>query len=159
LSALLSYDKVGIPFGASEEIDRFLKITDRFIPEYWPTPPFPETAADVARKLHDLDGMGVILVPKNVSLVDNFLTIPVNSDLTLQGNLDPAVQRKAAIHVLSIINMSPVWLPKPRNTPFYPEVRIMAEIAKHYLKVGEFRYYLIASKRSNSFNPPVKVEQ
>ena len=115
--------------------------------------------ADVERKLSDLSAMDVILVPKDVYLVDNFLTIPVNSDLTLQGGLDPALQRKTAVRVLSQVNMFPVWLPKPRNQPFYPEVQIMATIAKQYVPVGQFRYFAIARKRSNSVNPPVKVEQ
>jgi hypothetical protein len=161
LLALLRYPKVGTPLGATEDIDRFLKVTDRVIPEYWPNPASTVNVwapADVKRKLSDLSAMDVILVPKDVYLVDNFLTIPVNPDLTLQGGLDPALQRKTAVRVLSQINMFPVWLPKPRNTPFYPEVQIMEEIAKHYLPVGKFRYYLIASKRSNSASSPVKVQ-
>jgi hypothetical protein len=103
--------------------------------------------------------MDLILVPKEVYLVDNFLTIPINSDLTLQGGLDPVVQRKTAVRILSLVNMFPVWLPKPRSQPYYPEVQIMAVIAKQYVPVGQFRNFVIAGKRSNSVNPPVKVEQ
>ena len=41
LLALLRYPKVGTPLGATEDIDRFLKVTDRVIPEYWPAPGRP----------------------------------------------------------------------------------------------------------------------
>jgi hypothetical protein len=161
LRELLPYTKVGTPLGATEDIDRFLRATNRFIPEYWPSPGSTVnvwSAADVDRKLSDLRAMDVILVPKSVYLGDNFSMLAVNSDLTVQ-DIDQAFLRKKAILVLSKVNMFPVWLPKPRNLPLYPEVQMMAEIAKQYHPVGEFRDYLIAEKRSNSGNPPVKVEQ
>jgi hypothetical protein len=162
LLELLRYTKVGTPLGSTEDIERFLRVTDRFVPEYWPPPGSTVNVwapADVDRKLSDLSAMDLILVPKDVYLVDNFLTIPVNSDLTLQGGLDPVVQRKTAVRILSLVNMFPVWLPKPRSEPFYPEVQIMETISKQYVPVGHFRYFTIARKRSNSANPPVKVEQ
>ena len=133
-------------------------MTDRFIPEYWPRASCIGTAADLARKLRDLDTMGVILVPKYVYLDDNFLSIPVNSDLTLQGTPDPVLQRKAATDILTKVNMFPIWLPKARNSPFYYEVRIMADVRKHYIPVGEFRYYLIARKRADLGQLPAGVE-
>jgi len=146
---LLTYDKVGTPFGGGEEVDRFLKITNRFIPEYWPgSASHLGTAADVQRKLRDLDTMGVILVPKDIVLDDNFLAIPVNADLTLKGNPDPVLQRKIAANILTKVNMFPIRLPKAKNTPYYPEVPIMTAVAERYVPVGEFRYYIIAKKRT-----------
>jgi hypothetical protein len=150
LSDLLKYEKVGTPFAVTEDMDRFLKINDRFIAEYWPGGASHfGTAADVARKLRDLDTMKTILVPKQVYLDDNFLSIPVNSDLSLQGRVDPVVQRRTAAHILTQVNMFPIWLPKAKNTPYYPEVQIMAAVAQHYVPVGEFRDFRIAAKRSD----------
>jgi hypothetical protein len=147
LLTLLTYDKLGTPFGGSEEIDRFLKMTDRYIPEYWPASASHfGTVADVQRKIRDLDGMDVILVPQGIWLDDNFFGLKVNSNFTLPIP-DPVLQRKMAAHILTEVNMFPIWLPKAKNIPYYPEVQIMAAVAEHYVPIGEFRDYIIAKRR------------
>jgi len=151
--ALLQYEKIGIPFGASEDVSRFLKITDRFVPEYWPGSfSYLGTGADIARKLHDLETMNVILVPRELCLVDNFLSIEVTPDLRSPAGVDPVIHRRTAAQVLTTVTLFPVWLPKARHAPLLAEVQIMAEIARNYSPRGQFRDFIIAAKRNF---PPV----
>jgi hypothetical protein len=147
LAALLRYEKVGIPLGASEDIRRFLKSTGRFVPEYWPwVSSYLGTEADIDRKLRDLERMNVILVPREVFLVDNFMTIAVAPDLRSPAHVDPIIHRANAEHILTPLTFFPVRLPMARNTPVLPEVRILADIAKNYSARGEFRDFIIAVK-------------
>jgi hypothetical protein len=150
LQALLRYQKIGLPFGASEEIRRFLKMNGRFAPEYWPeTFSYLGNEADIASKLRDLKTMDVILVPREVYLVDNFMTIPIGPDLRLPTSVDPAVHRATAKHILTTVTLFPVWLPGARKAPLLPEMRIMAEVAKRYRADGQFRDFIIAVKRES----------
>jgi hypothetical protein len=149
LSILLRYEKVGIPLGAPEDVRRFLRITGRSVPEYWPwVLAYLGTEADISRKLHDLEKMDVILVPTEVFLVDNFMTIAVAPDLTSPAKIDPVVHRSNAEHVLTPLTFFPVHLPKARNAPVLPEAQILAEIARHYVVVGQFRNFMIAARAS-----------
>jgi hypothetical protein len=151
LEDLLRYEKIGLPFGANEEIRRYLKITGRFVPEYWPeTFTYLGSDADIASKLRDLQTMDVILVPREVYLVDNFMTIPVSTDLHYPVVVDPALHRATAEHILTTVTLFPVWLPKARNAPLLPEMRIMAEIAKYYTPSGQFRDFVIAVRPGRS---------
>jgi hypothetical protein len=91
--------------------------------------------------------MNVILVPRELYLVDNFSSIEVAPDLRSPAGVDPAVHRRTAAHVLTTVTLFPVWLPNARHAPLLPEVRIMAEIARLYSPRGQFREFIIAAKR------------
>jgi len=146
---LLPDGKIGLPFGASEDVARFLKAMDRFVPEYWPGElSYLGTRADVDRKLRDLEPMNAILVPRELYLVDNFLSVRVGDDLTAPSTVDPALHRRTAAHVLTTVNLFPVWLPMARHPAMPPELQIMSEIAKRYISIGEFRQMIVARKKT-----------
>ncbi len=149
LAVLLGYERVGIPLGAPEDVRRFLKITGRFVPEYWPwVLSYLGTEADISRKLQDLETMPVILVPREVFLVDNFMTVAVTPELQSPTTIDPVLHRENAEHILTPLTFFPVRLPMARNVPVLPEMRILATIARNYRPAGQFRNFIIAVKAS-----------
>jgi len=66
LKHLLRYKEIGMPFAGNESIERFVKLSGRYIPEYYVNPaPQMFTQSAINRKLDDLNRMEVVIVPKN----------------------------------------------------------------------------------------------
>jgi len=129
LLELLKYPSIAVPRGGSEDIDRFLKASGRYYPEYY-VPPFdgtftPET---VAQKLEGLAGAKVILVPQS-----------------LFGSLQPVDSEaygKGWSEFMSRLFLYPVNLPVIHE-PFIQDATTAQKLAADYEVEGRFRDYLI----------------
>ena len=129
LLELLKYPSIAVPRGGSEDIDRFLKASGRYYPEYH-VPPFdgtftPET---VAHKLEGLAGAKVILVSQS-----------------LFGSLQPVDSEaygKGWSEFMSRLFLYPVNQPVKHN-PFIQDAMTAQKLAADYEVEGRFRDYLI----------------
>lgn len=129
LLELLKYPSIAVPRSGSEDIDRFLKASGRYYPEYF-VPPFdgtftPET---VAKKIDGLKNADILLVPG--SYFQNMET----DDKDLYGRGWSAF--------LTGLFLFPVNCPAV-NEPFHQDAIIARYISSTYQVVGNFRDYLI----------------
>ena len=86
------------------------------------------------------------MIPREIYLVDNFMTITLAPGLEPPRAISPAEHRATAAYVLQTVTLFPAWLPPARNAPLLPDLRVAREIARRYRLHGEFRHYLIAVK-------------
>jgi hypothetical protein len=56
--------KIGLPLGDNEQMERFFKLTGRYVPEYH-IPPYSDVfaAADLERKYQDFHAMDYVFIP------------------------------------------------------------------------------------------------
>jgi len=131
---LLRYDKVGAPLGSGEDVDRFLKSSGRYVPEY-SVAPFGGTFTleSLRRKLADLEGMNTILVPRIYFR-------------NLQP-LDRAAYAKGESELMQGLFLFPVNL-SVANAPLVPETIIVRRIARDYVLETKFRDYVVLRRRN-----------
>lgn len=129
LLELLKYPSIAVPRGGSEDIDRFLKASGRYYPEYF-VPPFDGifTPDTVAKKINGLKNADILLVPG--SFFQNMET----ADKDLYG--------KGWSAFLTGLFLFPVNCPAV-NEPFLQDAIIARYISSNYQVVGNFRDYLI----------------
>ena len=130
MKKLLDYDRIGTPFYLGEEIDRFIKLSGRYSPEYYSGMNMQVyTPAAVSRKIRDLSAMSVILIPKD-------------------GESYPVVVDESAASVLSSYLPYPAWLiPQRRRPPYVPGREVMAYIRDHFTVVRKLRKFDIWARR------------
>jgi len=121
-SALATLPPVGTPLGAPPEIDRYLKATGRWIPEYHPAPHYEAyTPADVERKLADLGAMPLVLVPDDVE--------------ERVADAAPGAWAAQASRFLSATLSWPVELTQ-RNPPLEPDRIVARRLVRDFETVG-----------------------
>jgi len=123
LKGLLRCPKIGIPLGADEKIEEFLKLSGRYIPEYYMGTGV-EMEPEIARKLNDLRRMEIILVPKSFVIAWQKAT---EADFERSDN-----------KFLRSLLMFPVSL-KARNPRLSAAMEITGAIMEQYQVMGEFR--------------------
>ncbi len=130
--ALLRYDRVGLPLGSGEDVDRFLKSCGRYIPEF-SVAPFGGTfdLESLRRKLAALSGMNTILVPRIY-----FRNL---------RPLDPAEYSKSTCELMQSLFLFPVNLSMV-NAPLIPERVVIRRIALDYVLKVKFRDYVVLQR-------------
>jgi len=129
LQELLRYSSIATPRNCGEDIDRFLKASGRYYPEYF-VPPFDGTftPATVEKKIENLKNADVVLVPagyfQNIQLTDK--------DAYARGWSE----------FMTILFVFPVSEPAV-NQPFSQDSMIASYISCNYQVIGRFRDYLI----------------
>lgn len=134
LRQLLQFGPIGTPFYTSEDVDRFLKLSGRYVPEYYAGINIQVyTPAALERKIRDLRLMDTVLVPK--SLLGD----------ARAGHPRPAVVlSEASPAFLSALLFFPERLvPRPRRPPYAPGVAIIDRIRENFTLVGHFRAWEI----------------
>ena len=133
LKGLLRYPKIGIPLGCDERIERFVKLSGHFSPEYYSGLNMQVfTEAAIERKLSDVRRMDILLVPKIFfASHDSFK----ESDYV-----------EYDVKLLRSLLMFPVSL-KSRHPRLNPVMEITADIMANYGVVGEFRDNWILKKQ------------
>lgn len=129
LPQLLRYETLGTPFYPGEAIDRFLKLSGRFVPEYYSGINMQVyTPSEVSRKLRDLEIMSTLLVSKD----------HVNYPIFVYES-DPGA--------LSKLMQFPSWLiPKPRRQPYFPGYAILKYIKQNFTVVDEYDTFEVWSR-------------
>ncbi|MFZ0615801.1 MAG: hypothetical protein WAN16_05055 [Chthoniobacterales bacterium] len=129
LLELLKYPSIAVPRSGSEDIDRFLKVSGRYYPEYF-VPPFDGifTPDTVAKKIDGLKNADVLLVPG--SYFQNMQA----ADKDLYG--------KGWSAFLTGLFLFPVNCPAV-NEPFLQDEIIARYISSNFQPIGSFRDYLI----------------
>jgi|694.fasta_scaffold08279_10 hypothetical protein len=132
LLELLKYPSIAVPRSGSEDIDRFLKASGRYYPEYF-VPPFDGifTPDTVAKKINGLKNADILLVPG--SFFQNMET----ADKDLYG--------KGWSAFLTGLFLFPVNCPAV-NEPFLQDAIIARYISSNYQPIGGFRNYLIMKR-------------
>jgi hypothetical protein len=126
LSLLLRFDGVGTPFYPGEQIDRFLKLSGRHVPEYYSGLNMQVyTRSELQRKKRDVDRMDVILVPKDRWSAPVFVN-ESNAELLAPLLLFPAR-----------------LIPAPRHVPLFPGLELVRHIERQFTLVGEFRSFQV----------------
>jgi hypothetical protein len=131
LRQLLRFDSLGTPGWIREDIDRFLKLSGRFVPEYYSG--FNQqvfTPSALERKIRDLDAMDHILVP------DINPNIPVGHFEAKREYLSRELYFPAAL------------IPKPRQRAWDPAREMFQHILNNFTWVASFRN-LNVWRRSN----------
>jgi hypothetical protein len=122
LRQLLRFESVGTPGWIREDIDRFLKLSGRFVPEYYSG--FNQqvfTPSALERKIRDLDTMGHILIPD------------INPNI-------PAGHFEAKREYLSRELFFPeAFIPRRRQRAWDPAREIFNHIYKNFTWTGRFR--------------------
>lgn len=131
LPSLLRYDVIGMPFYSSEVVDRFIKLSGRFSPQYHSGVNIQlYTPADVARKIRDLRTASILLVPKDHQRY-------------------PVVVNETDRAFLSKLLFFPKQLiPPPRRNPYLPGREVMKHIQDNFVVVDTFRTFDIWSRKS-----------
>jgi hypothetical protein len=135
LLELLKYPSIVVPRGGSEDIDRFLKASGRYYPEYH-VPPFDGifTPDTVAKKIDGIKNADVLLVPE--SYFQNMQT----TDKGLYG--------KGWSSFLTGLFLFPVNC-TAINEPFLQDAIIAQYIKSNYQVDGIIRNYLILKRTDN----------
>jgi hypothetical protein len=130
LGALLQDERIGLPFIPDEDVERFIKLSGRYIPEYY-SGQYVQifTSKALQRKISDISKMEVILVPKDFRNYFN----------------DPSVYRDESDKgVLSqLIGFPQKFIPDPTNELIYPWKEISTFLSNNFMVIGEFREYLL----------------
>jgi hypothetical protein len=128
--------KIGLPLGDNEVMERFFKLTGRYVPEYH-IPPYGDVfdASDLARKYQDMRAMEYVFIP---SYYLNYLK-PMNSAF-------PALQAQADNKFLSGLLLFPVDLPLVHPI-FQPERDIMHQIASEYTLVQQYQSGVLLKRK------------
>jgi hypothetical protein len=133
LMQLLRYKKIGMPFECSAEIDCFIKLSGRYLPEYYSNPVMQVfTQAAIDRKLLDLLRMDVILIPKKNTIY--------------LGQINAVKSAAYDSLALKQILFFPVSF-APSSRQLLPNKQIMEKISADYGVIGEFRDNLILARK------------
>ena len=134
LLELLKYPSIAVPRSGSEDIDRFLKVSGRYYPEYH-VPPFDGTFTPdtVDQKINGIKECNTLLVPISMMGVEN----PINTEL----------YAKSWSLFMSRLFLYPVDKVS-KNTPFIQDEIIASFIKKNYAPIGQFRDYILVSKET-----------
>lgn len=129
LLELLRYDSIATPVGVAEDVDRFLKVSGRYVPEYF-VPPFAGafTPLATARRAGLLDDSDVLLVPQ--------------SSMVQPGKVDRAAYADSWSRFMSGLFVFPVRL-QVVNEPFIPDAEVIQKLLSQFTVEGRFRDYLV----------------
>ncbi len=132
---LLRYDSIATPIGAAEDIDRFLKASGRYVPEFF-VPPYggtftPET---VAQKLEELKKSDILLVPQ--SALGHLQQV----DVTAYGRSWSEFMSRLFVYPVNLL---------VANQPYTPDAVIMRALAVDFAVEARFRDYLILRRKTN----------
>lgn len=129
LLELLRYNAIATPVGVTEDIDRFLKVSGRYVPEYF-VPPFAGAFTPMAteRRIALLDNSNVLLVPQ--------------SSMVPPGKVDRMAYANSWSRFMSGLLVFPVNL-KVVNEPFIPDAEAIQKLLPHFTVEGQFRDYLV----------------
>jgi hypothetical protein len=134
LLQLLACDRVATPLGVTEEMDRFLKASGRYVPEFhldaWGSVVSPR---DLPRKLRDLEAVRYVLIPKYT------LTYLLEPDLSKS--------RRWPEKLLSDLFFFPVGELSIRNPPFTEEHEVLTVLQHDYEIRRRIRGYLLLERR------------
>jgi hypothetical protein len=126
LRQLLKYEEIGLPFSPDEDVERFIKLSGRYVPEYY-TGYYAQifTRSAIERKVRDLQNMDVILVPQDFR---NYLN-------------DPSIFRSEhnPRYLSKLLFFPAAFIPAPRHAPLTTVNQIVSYILEHYTVVEEFR--------------------
>ncbi|PWU17476.1 MAG: hypothetical protein C5B50_11295 [Verrucomicrobia bacterium] len=132
---LLAYEKIGLPVGTGEELERYLKLHDKFAPDHRLAPcPDIFVQAQVDQKLADMRSMKYIVVP---SLY-----------WQLQKEESPEVEAKACSEFLSRLLLFPVKL-RPHAPVFVPNAQIADYITAHYRLIAKVTDLYVLMERKD----------
>ncbi|HVO30170.1 MAG TPA: hypothetical protein VMV18_05525 [bacterium] len=138
LQRLEKYPRVGTPIEFSEDVDRFLKLTGRFVPERVPPPVMGIlNEQQLAWKLDDLKTMDVVLLP--------------NRSLALLAP-DDAADAAARSAFLSGLLLYPVHLSFRRS--FFPERVVVRTIDAEFDPVDRVWDYVVMVRKGSAAAPP-----
>jgi hypothetical protein len=116
---LRNFTAVGTPFYPGEDVDRFLKLSGRFFPEYYSGFNMQVfTPSAVSRKIRDLGAMEVLIVPKD------------------HNNPGVVVYEADARALADLLLFPSRWIPTPRRQPYIPGLAIMKYITDNFTVVG-----------------------
>ena len=129
LLALLQYPSIALMRGGSEDLDRFLKESGRYVPDYF-VPPFDSlfSPASTQKKAESLGKAEFVLVPE--------------ARFTQPGEMDPSAYARGWSEFLSGLFLFPV-LCRSVNAPFDPDQMILRDLSATHHPVGRFRDMLI----------------
>jgi hypothetical protein len=129
LLELLRYKAIATPVGVTEDIDRFLKVSGRYVPEYF-VPPFATvfTPKAVEKQSELLKNSEILLVPQ--------------SSMVGHGKVDRVAYANSWSRFMSGLFVFPVSL-KVVNEPFIPNAEAIQKLLLHYIVEGQFRDYLV----------------
>ena len=129
LLELLRYDSIATPVGVSEDVDRFLKLSGRYVPEYF-VPPFATafTPKAVESQVERLKRSEILLLPQ--------------SSIMQHGQVDRVAYADSWSHFMSGLFVFPVHL-KVENEPYLPDADVVAKLLPHFTVEGRFRDYLV----------------
>lgn len=129
LLALSPYSKIAVPRGMTEDLDRFLKVSGRYFPEYY-VPPYDGTFTPAAleEKLHGLRGAQALLIPENY--------------LQQRQGTDSGAYAEGWSSFLSKLFLFPVRI-TAKNHPFEQELILVNFVENHFRPVGKFRNFLV----------------
>jgi hypothetical protein len=133
LLSVLPYSKIAVIRGVSEDLDRFLKISGLYFPEYY-VPPYDGTFTPKAleEKLDRLRQVPYLLVPENY--------------LQHLNGLPPDRYAAGWSSFLSKLFLFPVQLPA-KNPPFDQDLLIAKFLAQNFRQVDKFRNMLVMERR------------
>jgi hypothetical protein len=129
LLELLRYNAIATPVGVAEDIDRFLKVSGRYVPEYF-VPPFAGafTPKAVEKQSELLKNSEILLVPQSL--------------MVGHGKVDRVAYANSWSRFMSGLFFFPVSL-KVVNEPFIPDAEVIQKLLPHFTVEGQFRDYLI----------------
>jgi hypothetical protein len=133
LLGLLKYPRIATPLRVNEDIERFLKVSGRYLAEYQTGPLSGAfTPEDVQRKIRDLRDAETVMIPKY--------------SLGNVGEVDLTAYSKSQSEDLSALFVWPVRVTAV-NPPFFSERLLLQYLVEHYECVEEFRSYLILKRK------------
>jgi hypothetical protein len=134
LLELLKYPSIAVPRGGSEDIDRFLKASGRYYPEYH-VPPFDGTFTPdtVDQKINGIKECNTLLVPISMMEAEK----PINTEL----------YAKSWSLFMTRLFLYPVDKVS-KKTPFIQDEIIASFIKKNYAPIERFRDYILVSKET-----------
>jgi hypothetical protein len=130
---LLHYPSLATPLGVGEDADRFLKVSGRYVPQYY-VPPFISTftPVSVARLLDELKKQEFILIPQH--------------DFSHLQPMNTVAYGQSWSRFLSGLFVFPVNLPVVHE-PYIPEAVIMRSIINEFEVENKLRDYLILRRK------------
>ena len=134
LDALVAFGRMGVPFGAEMDVDRYLKVTGRYVPGFFPSMDQITQPRQTRQKLADIAKCDVLLVP---SLIwTNAATATV---CPLQGPPQFDAWR-------SVLFLYPIRV-HVKRAPYAPEQEIVALLRREYDQVASWRTYAILRRK------------
>ena len=126
IQQLLKYPRIGMPLGCAERIERFIKLSGRYVPEYYTGIDLQMwSEAAIAHKLDDMRRMDIIIVPK---IFISHYEYMKESDYVASDT-----------EFLRSVLLFPVSLKAARNPRLMPYNEIISSILADYSAVGDYR--------------------